>query len=119
MLSFSNIETVLAEKLETVLSRGVVNTRMRDFYDIYALTTARACDIDFAILKEAFANTGAKRGSIVLLHDLDLILQEIAESTELVGLWQSYQRKFDYAAYVEWNAVMASVECLALNAMGS
>ena len=104
-----NLETVLAEKIETLLARGTANTRMRDFYDIYVLTNSQAHNIDSATLKEAFINTSEKRGTISLLPDVDLILKEIAESTVLIDLWRNYQRKFDYAADVLWDDVMKSV----------
>jgi hypothetical protein len=104
-----NLETVLAEKIETLLSRGMANTRMRDFYDIYVLTNSQAHNIDNATLKDAFVNTSEKRGSISLLPDVDLISKEIAESTMLIDLWRNYQRKYDYAADVLWDDVMSSV----------
>ena len=107
-----NLETVLAEKIETLLARGTANTRMRDFYDIYVLTNSQAHNIDSATLKEAFINTSEKRGSISLLPDVDLIVNEIAESTLLIDLWRNYQRKFDYANDVLWDDVMKSVERL-------
>lgn len=107
-----NLETVLAEKLETLLARGTANTRMRDYYDIYVLTNTQEHNIDNATLKEAFVNTSAKRGSIGLLSDVHLILKEVAESIVLIDRWKNYQRKFDYAADVLWAAVMESVSCL-------
>ena len=107
-----NLETVLAEKLETLLARGTANTRMRDYYDIYVLTNTQEHNIDNATLKEAFVNTSAKRGSIGLLSDVHLILKEVAESTVLIDRWKNYQRKFDYPADVLWAAVMESVSCL-------
>lgn len=107
-----NLETVLAEKLETLLARGTANTRMRDYYDIYVLTNTQEHNIDNATLKEAFVNTSAKRGSIGLLSDVHLILKEVAESTVLIDRWKNYQRKFDYAADVLWADVMESVSCL-------
>lgn len=107
-----NLETVLAEKLETLLARGTANTRMRDYYDIYVLTNTQEHNIDNATLKEAFVNTSAKRGSIGLLSDVHLILKEVAESTVLIDRWKNYQCKFDYAANVLWVAVMESVSCL-------
>lgn len=67
-----NLETVLAEKLETLLARGTANTRMRDYYDIYVLTNTQEHNIDNTTLKEAFVNTSAKRGSIGLLSDAHL-----------------------------------------------
>lgn len=107
-----NLETVLAEKLETLLARGTANTRMRDYYDIYVLTNTQEHNIDNATLKEAFVNTSAKRGSIGLLSDAHLILKEVAESTVLIDRWENYQHKFDYAADVLWADVMESVSCL-------
>lgn len=107
-----NLETVLAEKLETLLARGTANTRMRDYYDIYVLTNTQEHNIDNATLKEAFVNTSAKRGSIGLLSDVHLILKEVAESTVLIDRWKNYQRKFDYAADVLWADVMEAVSCL-------
>ncbi|MCL2079657.1 MAG: nucleotidyl transferase AbiEii/AbiGii toxin family protein [Oscillospiraceae bacterium] len=107
-----NLETVLAEKIETLLARGTANSRMRDYYDLYALTCLQPHDINNATLKDAFANTAKKRGSIALLQDSDLILKEISESKALVDLWQNYQRKFDYAKDIVWDDVMESVRGL-------
>ena len=108
-----NLETVLAEKLETLLSRGTANTRMRDFYDIYILTKTPTLRTDITTLKTAFRGTCNKRGSLILLPDLDLILREISESTSMVALWRSYQRKYQYASDISWNEVMSSVRALA------
>jgi predicted nucleotidyltransferase component of viral defense system len=107
-----NLETVLAEKIETLLSRGTANTRMRDFYDVFVLTTTQAHNINNATLKEAFGKTSEKRGSAILLSDADLILDEIGESQALINLWKNYQKKFDYAAEVSWEAVTASTRHL-------
>ena len=107
-----NLETVLAEKLETLLARGTANTRIRDFYDIYVLTNTQAHNIDNATLKEAFVNTSEKRGSIGLVPDMDLILKKVAESTTLIDHWKNYQRKFDYAADIFWEDIMESVRSL-------
>lgn len=92
-----NLETVLAEKIETFLARSTANTRMRDFYDIFVLTNKQERNIDNATLKEAFANTSKKRGSIELISDADLIVKEVADSKVMIELWKSYQHKFDYA----------------------
>jgi len=104
-----NLETVLAEKLETLLSRGTANTRMRDFYDIYALETTQSHNIDPAVLREAFANTSKKRVSVAVASDAALILDEIQDSSVIMDLWKNYQRKFDYAADIDWVDVMKSV----------
>lgn len=108
-----NLETVLAEKLETLLSRGTANTRMRDFYDIFILTNSPTLRMDNATFKAAFKGTSKKRSSLNLLPDADLILQEIAESTSMAALWASYQRKYQYASSVAWTDVIESVRALA------
>ena len=107
-----NLETVLAEKVETLLSRGTANTRMRDFYDIYVLTNTQTHNIDNATFKDAFVNTSKKRGSIALLTDVDLILKEVFENDSLIELWRNYQQKFDYATDVQWNDVAKAVRSL-------
>ena len=91
---------------------GTANTRMRDFYDIYVLTSTQAHNIDNATLKNAFTNTSKKRGSIGLLSDVDLIVREIAESTVMIDHWKNYQYKFDYATDILWDDVMESVKRL-------
>jgi len=107
-----NLETVLAEKIETILARGTANTRMRDFYDVYILSSTQEHNIDNDTLKAAYWKTSVKRGSISLLPDADMILTEISESAVLIDLWLSYQRKFKYAADVIWDDVMISIKRL-------
>ena len=107
-----NLETILAEKIETLISRGTANSRMRDFYDLYALETTQPHNINNDVLKAALANTSKKRGSLSLLNNTDLILSEIAESSDMQLLWKSYQSKFAYAASIEWDEIMRTVNRL-------
>jgi predicted nucleotidyltransferase component of viral defense system len=107
-----NLETILAEKMETLISRGTANTRMRDFYDIYALAGTQESNIDMAVLRDALTNTGAKRGSTEVVNQAALILDEIQGSKEMEALWKNYQRKFDYASEIGWDEVMWSVKKL-------
>lgn len=107
-----NLETVLAEKLETVLSRGTANTRMRDFYDIYILTRLKYDQIDRAILEDAVLATTDKRGTGHLLHDAQRLLNEMEMSTDLIELWKGYQQNYDYAKDVEWRDAIAAVQTL-------
>ena len=104
-----NIETVLAEKIETIIARGPANSRMRDFYDIYAIESTHTQSIDYSLLKSALANTSKKRGSSHILDDRDMILNEIEGSPEMLVLWENYQRKFDYASEITWNEAMQSI----------
>ncbi|TEB04299.1 hypothetical protein Psch_04025 [Pelotomaculum schinkii] len=107
-----NLETVLAEKIETLLSRGTANTRMRDFYDIFALETTQSHNIDKDVLRAAFTNTSEKRGSLAVVSNMDLILDEIESSPDIAALWKSYQRKFDYATDIGWEDVIQAVRGL-------
>ena len=104
------METVLAEKLETILSRGTANTRMRDFYDIYVLTATKSDAINLATLQDALVNTCQARGSSDNLADASKILEEIRTNPELMKLWKQYQKKFDFAADVEWQNAIEAID---------
>lgn len=107
-----NLSTIFAEKMETVLARGMANTRLRDYYDIYILLQQYSEGINLAELKEAFEATCQKRGSSLVVSDGKRILSEIADDENLQVLWNNYQKKFEYAQDICWNDVMGSVERL-------
>lgn len=104
-----NLETVIAEKLETVLSRGTANTRLRDFYDLHILHQDASMAFDAGDLAAAFSATCARRGTAVSRQEGGVILKEIKESAEIRNLWHSYQRKYAYAVKNTWETVMESV----------
>jgi len=97
-----NLETVVAEKLETLIVRGVANTRMRDFYDIYILSKVHGIDIDNATLTKALISTSERRGSKNLLSDGNLIINEVFNSNILKDHWARYQNKYGYAKDITW-----------------
>jgi len=107
-----NVESILAEKIETILSWGAANTRARDFYDIFILQFFKGDSIDYSILKEALIATVEYRNSQKVLEDAALILNEIEGSTKMENLWQDYQDKFDYASNLEWKEVVQSIRKL-------
>ena len=104
-----NLETMLAEKLETVIRRGTTNTRLRDFYDLHILQNDAAHPVDENKFKQAFYATVKKRDSFPFLEKRNLILQEVCDSDVMQGLWQDYQKKFDYSQNISWDAVMRSI----------
>ena len=110
-----NLETVLAEKIETLLARGTANSRMRDFYDIFVLEQSLSHNINGALLKRAFTNTSEKRGSSAVVSDIDIILNEVENSPDMAVLWKNYQRKFEYASDIGWDGVMRTVRKLCGN----
>lgn len=105
-----NIETILAEKMETVLSRSITNTRLRDFYDLRILYDT--VDIDYEKLKSALFATSKKRNTFNILDSVNEILLQIEKDNGLQKLWDNYQRKYDYAREYSWNDVMYSIKIL-------
>lgn len=91
------VETILAEKIETILSRGIATTRPRDFYDVFILSKLKNDQIDFVVLKQAFENTLSKRQVTFAMTDYRRILQEISESAFQQELWLKYQKLYSYA----------------------
>ena len=108
------VETVLAEKLETVISRSITNTRMRDFYDIHLLLQSQRIDDD--TLGLALERTAKKRGSLNLLENAENVLKAVKYSDDMKKMWNTYQKKFRYAGTYTWNDIMRSVRELSVKA---
>lgn len=106
-----NLETVLAEKIETVLSRSVLNTRLRDFYDLYVLQDT-GLEIDKATLAAALTATARKRGSEQVLVLYERTLDEIRISPLMREQWKRYQEKNNYAAGIVWDDVISDIRAL-------
>lgn len=106
-----NLETVLAEKIETVLSRSVLNTRLRDFYDLYVLQDT-GLEIDKATLAAALTATARKRGSEQVLVLYERTLDEIRISPLMREQWKRYQEKNNYAASIVWDDVISDIRAL-------
>lgn len=107
-----NLETVLAEKLETMISRVTTNTRMRDFYDVYILEKLHGNTLGAENLYAALQATSRKRGTERYLAEAENVWDEIENSPQMQKLWEAYRRKFSYAADLEWDTVMESVRKL-------
>lgn len=107
-----NLETILAEKLQTVLARGILNTRMRDFYDIRMLLDTYEDKVNKAVLKDAFAATCKKRGTDNLQEQAEEIIKIIEADEQLQVLWRAYQKKYSYAAEIDYASVISGVRKL-------
>ena len=105
-----NIETVMAEKVETILRRGVFNTRPRDFYDAYILATTQ--EFDKAVFAEALCATANHRGTARQIADVPAILHNIESSRELKVMWEKYRKQFAYAAHIEYGQIMDVLKAL-------
>ena len=107
-----NLETVLAEKLETIITRTTTNTRMRDFYDIAILQQLYGNTLDLHVLHDALLATSHKRGTERHLTDAAEVFDEVEASPVMQDLWVAYQKNFSYASDLDWNTVMAAVRQL-------
>lgn len=99
-----NIETVMAEKVETILRRGVFNTRPRDFYDAYILATTQ--HFDKKVFADALDATAAHRGTTEQITNIPEILENIQQSLELQGMWDKYRKQFAYAKEIQYRQIM-------------
>ena len=95
-----NLSTILAKKLETVISRGDQNTRPRDYYDIYILTKLQ---------KTALFSTAEKRGSLALMKQYSEIISTIKNSKAMNQQWENYRKGFEYASSIEFSETCNSI----------
>lgn len=110
------LETVLAEKLETVISRGIANTRARDYYDIHILFRLKGTELRENTLRDALMATATKRGSLPKMIAYATVLEEVGSSSIMASIWESYAKSAPYAAGITFNDVIASTIDLAKRA---
>ena len=103
-----NIETVMAEKVETILRRGVFNTRPRDFYDAYILASTQK--FDKTLFAEALKATATHRGTTEQIADIPTIMKNIEENSELRSMWDKYRKQFAYADGITYESIIAVLE---------
>lgn len=107
-----NIETVLAEKIETVISRAEASTRPRDRYDIYNLYKLRQNEIDMVILKKAIQNTFEARQSTEFLMRWRTSIKKLIESEYQMEMWKRYQKAFRYAQGLSFEETIETIETI-------
>ena len=107
-----NIETILSEKIETVLKRGKYNSRMKDYYDIYIFLTKLRNDIDMAVLKDAIDITFSSRESLEYLNDYQKIIDSIINEERIKKQWNIYSNKYEYADGIDFNEVLVLLKGL-------
>lgn len=100
-----NVETIMAEKLETILRRGIFNTRPRDYYDAFILSTTQK--INPASLKDAIVATAKHRGTLNQISEAYSIVSTISQSRDLRKMWEKYSRDFFYAKDISFDQIIA------------
>jgi predicted nucleotidyltransferase component of viral defense system len=105
-----NINNILAEKIESILSRNISNTRARDYYDVYTLVSVRKMKLikqDFLIALKAKAK---ERGTLIYLENYRKYLADIKASQDLANVWQAYARQYSYAAGILFSDIVVCLE---------
>ena len=106
------LETILAEKFETIIRRNITTTRMRDFYDLYTLYKLKKDEIKYEILKEAIERTSKKRGSQEIIKDSEEIIEDIKNDSYLRSLWDVYLSENKYIGDLKFDKVVGVVRII-------
>lgn len=107
------LETILAEKYESIIKRNIATTRMRDFYDLHTLYRLKKEEIDEKALKKAVERTAARRNSLGILSNYAEIIEMIGEDAYLQGLWEAYLRENKYIGEIGFNETVEALRALA------
>lgn len=105
-----NIETILAEKAETILNRGIFTTRPKDYYDIYILTKTQS--FNKSIFKEALHATSIHRNSLDIINNQTNIINQLEHNKDLKTMWSKYQNKFYYAKDINFEELIEAIKTL-------
>ncbi len=107
-----NYETIVAEKFESIISRNVDNTRMKDYYDLYMFVNLKWNDINKNVLKEAIINTAKNRGTLNYIDNATKYLELINTDVRLKSLWNSYQNNYEYASDISFDDTIKAVKAI-------
>ena len=105
-----NTETIISEKIETILRRGQYNSRMKDYYDVHMFLSKFKDNIDIKNLKLSIKNTFDKRESLDYLKDYEQILDGISSYDRIVGLWNGYAKKNKYANDIKFEEIIKELK---------
>ena len=101
-----NTETILAEKVETILRRSVLNTRPRDFYDVYIILKTQGPAIDLDVFITALKATSEKRSSLAAIQEKESILTTIQLDSTMRQRWERYSKDNFYANGITFDEVL-------------
>lgn len=108
------IETILAEKFETIISRSIANTRLKDFYDVYILMSNYKEIISNDVLVEAVKNTFRKRETNINVDKISDVISLIKNDNVMKHYWEKYQSKFSFAQGINYNEIMDKLDYILL-----
>lgn len=108
-----NIETIIAEKYESIIKRSILNTRIRDFYDIYMLIHLDKNNISNKILKEAIKETSQHRNSFEIIDNkkvVEEVIDSIGIDKDLIKQWEIYKKNHEYAKEIDYLQLIESIK---------
>lgn len=108
-----NLETVISEKFEGIITKGIANTRARDYYDLYILKKFQKKNINDEILRRAIINKFQERETNRYLETVDIQIKNIENSNELKEIWKNYQNKFSYAQDINFEDTIITIKEIA------
>ena len=107
-----NYETIIAEKFESIISRNIDNTRMKDYYDLYMFVNLKWNDINKDTLRKAIINTSKARGSLDYIDNASKYIELISNDSRLKSLWNSYQNNYEYAKYISFEDTVNAIKTI-------
>lgn len=108
-----NIETILAEKYESIIKRSVLNTRVRDFYDVYMLIRLNKNNISNKMLRAAICETAQYRNTLPIVNNKEIVeevINDLRNDNNMLKQWKKYQKTFEYAKDIQYINLIESIE---------
>ena len=110
-----NVETIIAEKYESIIKRGILNTRIRDFYDLYMLTHLDKKNVLNKLLIDAIRETSKHRETFDIINDkntVEDVINSIQNNKSLMQQWNKYKKNYEYAKNIEYEQLMDSIKTI-------
>ena len=107
-----NYETIIAEKFESIISRNIDNTRMKDYYDLYMFVNLKWNDINKETLRKAIINTSKNRETLSYIENANDYINLIEDDSELKLLWNNYQKNYEYAKDISFEYTIKSIKII-------
>lgn len=110
-----NVETIIAEKYESIIKRSILNTRIRDFYDLYMLTHLDKKNVQSKMLVDAIKETAKHRGTFDIINDKNVVedvINFIQNDNSLKEQWNKYQHSYEYAKDIKYKQLIHSISSI-------
>ena len=107
-----NYETIIAEKFESIISRNIDNTRMKDYYDLYMFVNLKWNDINKETLRKAIINTSKRRETLDYIDNANRYIELMSNDSRLKTLWNSYQNNYEYAKDVSFEDTISAIKVI-------